>query len=355
MDEFEPNGKQNRTYFGASGLGSKNRTYYGAKQYSEIGPYGGSGKKKSYSVKMVSRVQEGVKTIAKGLAVAAAGIIIVEASTAIADPESFARDFNEPIGTDPSPSSINELITSTEDHIWDEGVVIRESTCSEKGEKVYTCKICDETKTEELPLVAHTEEIQKGSEASCTKAGHTDVKVCSVCGKVLDEGEDIPALGHDWGAEYVAVNATCYTAGYMESKCNRCGEIRRGTAIGALGHYDGNGDYRCDRCGLLLVSIDFAYSIGEAGSGAASTFFRVTGISGRWYAEGWPTTDLLGMEGGWVDDGGYLDFELYFHDSDLSPQSFEIHIYDEATNNEIISAGFQVSGQPNNLTVIKLY
>ena len=105
----------------------------------------------------------------------------------------------------------------------------------------------------------------------------------------------------------------------------------------------------------MLVSIDFAYSIGEADSGSASTFFRVTGISGRWYAEGRPTTDLLGMEGGWVDDGGYLDFELYFHDSDFSPQSFEIHIYDEATNNEIISAGFQVSGQPNSLTVIKLY
>lgn len=355
MDEFEPNGKQNRSTFDSFGLGSKNKTYYKTKEYSEIGPYGGSGKKKSYTVKMASKVKAGVKSVVKGLAVATAGIIIVEASTAIADPAGFAKDFNETIGTDPSPSSIKELVTASEEHIWDEGIVTRESTCSEKGEKIYTCKICSETREEELPLADHTEEIQAGTEASCTRSGHTEIKVCSVCGEVLDPGEEIPALGHDWGSEYVVLNATCTAAGYRESKCRRCGEVKRGSTIAALGHYDGNGDYRCDRCNVMLASIDFAYSIGEPDGMEASTFFRVSGISKEWYCEFWPTTDLLGMEGGWTDDGGYLDIELYFEDPDLSPQTFVISIYEADTDREILSASFQVSGAANNLSVVKLY
>ena len=61
------------------------------------------------------------------------------------------------------------------------------------------------------------------------------------------------------------------------------------------------------------------------------------------------------MEGGWTDDGGYLDIELYFEDPDLSPQTFVISIYEADTDREILSASFQVSGAANNLSVVKLY
>ena len=41
-------------------------------------------------------------------------------------------------------------------HSWDEGVITVQPTCTEPGEKVYTCVRCDETKTEEIPAMGHT-------------------------------------------------------------------------------------------------------------------------------------------------------------------------------------------------------
>ena len=175
---------------------------------------------------------------------------LVEAS----DPVSFAKDVNEQVGSNPSPSSVNELIEATEECIWDEGTVIRESTCIEKGVLRFVCKICGDTREEDIPLAEHTVEITEAVEPTCTEAGHTEVKTCSVCGEVLDEGEEIAALGHDWGEEKVVKKATCTAAGQKESVCSRCGTKKTST-VKALGHVDSNGDYKCDRCGATLLSM----------------------------------------------------------------------------------------------------
>ena len=42
-----------------------------------------------------------------------------------------------------------------EEHAWDEGKVTKEATCTEAGEMLYTCTVCGETKTEEIPMTAH--------------------------------------------------------------------------------------------------------------------------------------------------------------------------------------------------------
>lgn len=41
------------------------------------------------------------------------------------------------------------------EHAWDEGKVTKEATCTEAGEKVFTCQRCGETKTEEIPALGH--------------------------------------------------------------------------------------------------------------------------------------------------------------------------------------------------------
>lgn len=38
-------------------------------------------------------------------------------------------------------------------HTWDNGVVTTEPTLTEKGERVYTCKVCGREKTEEIPVL----------------------------------------------------------------------------------------------------------------------------------------------------------------------------------------------------------
>lgn len=39
------------------------------------------------------------------------------------------------------------------EHAWDEGVITREATAEQPGEKTYTCTVCGETKTEEVEYV----------------------------------------------------------------------------------------------------------------------------------------------------------------------------------------------------------
>ena len=41
------------------------------------------------------------------------------------------------------------------DHIWDEGTVIDEATCTENGSKKYTCTVCEATRTEEIDVLGH--------------------------------------------------------------------------------------------------------------------------------------------------------------------------------------------------------
>lgn len=43
----------------------------------------------------------------------------------------------------------------TEPHSWDEGAVITKQTCTEDGEMVYSCSVCNETKIEVVPHSGH--------------------------------------------------------------------------------------------------------------------------------------------------------------------------------------------------------
>lgn len=81
-------------------------------------------------------------------------------------------------------------------HKWDEGVVKVPATCVSEGEKLFTCTICKETKTEVIERGAH----QYGSwtitkAATCTEEG-TEESTCSLCG--VRTTRAIPASGHKW-------------------------------------------------------------------------------------------------------------------------------------------------------------
>ena len=79
-------------------------------------------------------------------------------------------------------------------HAYDNGVVTKEATCTEPGEKTFTCIGCGETKTEEIPALGHTEdEGVVTKEPTCTETGEITFR-CSTCGEVL-RTEEIPATG----------------------------------------------------------------------------------------------------------------------------------------------------------------
>lgn len=89
-------------------------------------------------------------------------------------------------------------------HAWDGGVVTRPSTCSVKGEKLFTCTECGTTETREIALDPdnHTGEtvFVDAKEATCSKEGFTGNTRCAGCNAILEGGEVIPIdpNAHDW-------------------------------------------------------------------------------------------------------------------------------------------------------------
>ena len=81
-------------------------------------------------------------------------------------------------------------------HNWDDGVVTKEATEAEQGERIFTCARCGETKTEAIPVKPHVHAYTDTVSApTCTEAGFT-THTCA-CGDSYTDRE-IAALGHDF-------------------------------------------------------------------------------------------------------------------------------------------------------------
>ncbi len=112
-------------------------------------------------------------------------------------------------------------------HEYDDGVITTPATCTKTGVKTYTCKNagCGHTKTEDIPVIPHTEVEIPGKEATCTETGLTAGKKCQVCGTVTVAQTEVAAKGHKL-AKVEAVAATYFAPGSIEHyKCDTCGKL----------------------------------------------------------------------------------------------------------------------------------
>ena len=74
-------------------------------------------------------------------------------------------------------------IHKTDSHEWGKWTTIRESTCTEKGERSRKCAVCGEEEIESLPLAKHSWDNGKVTQApSYTKVG-VKTWTCKECGK----------------------------------------------------------------------------------------------------------------------------------------------------------------------------
>ena len=115
-------------------------------------------------------------------------------------------------------------ITVTHECVAGEWEIVKEPTCTEAGEKVQKCTLCDKVlKTEAIPALGHKEEVIAAVAATCTETGLTEGKKCSVCNEILVKQETVAALGHDWKDAGVA-NEGAYNCPdeKMNQKCSRC-------------------------------------------------------------------------------------------------------------------------------------
>lgn len=131
--------------------------------------------------------------------------------------------------------------TTTCQHNATSWIEVRAATCTVSGEMVERCNICNETlATRTITAAGHSESIIYGKAETCTEAGLTNGKVCTVCEQVLEEQRIIPAAGHD-EHRVSGTSATCTENGLSEGTvCGTCHAVLTAqTAIPAKGHIAG--------------------------------------------------------------------------------------------------------------------
>ena len=156
------------------------------------------------------------------------------------------------------------------EHHWDQGEIITEATCTEEGEKTFTCSICGNEKTEKVSATGHQHtEIRNKKEATCKETGYSGDTWCKDCGKKILSGQAIAKTeNHSWDAGKVTTKATCTEEGEKTFTCSICGDEKT-EKVSATGHQhteirnkkeatckeEGySGDTWCKDCGKKILS-----------------------------------------------------------------------------------------------------
>ena len=149
----------------------------------------------------------------------------------------------------------------------------------------------------------HTEQVLPGT-ATCTEAGLSEGKVCSVCGYVIEKQTNVGALGHT-EETIPGKAATCTADGMTDGKkCSVCGEILEEQTVIPAGHNFVNGV--CSGCGAItgscgangdnltyLLTTDGVLTI--SGSGKMATYS--TSSLAPWHSEHTKITSVVLTDG----------------------------------------------------------
>ena len=163
-----------------------------------------------------------------------------------------------------------QTIAKTENHSWDAGKVTTKATCTEEGEKTFTCSICGDKKTEKISATGHQHtEIRNKKEATCKETGYSGDTWCKDCGKKILSGQTIAKTeNHSWDAGKVTTKATCTEEGEKTFTCSICGDEKT-EKVSATGHQHTeirnkkeatcketgySGDTWCKDCGKKILS-----------------------------------------------------------------------------------------------------
>ena len=143
-------------------------------------------------------------------------------------------------------------------HGWDNGQVTTQPTCTNAGEKTFTCNECGRKKTEQIDATGHSwkqewnsdethhwHECANGCDAKDAYAEHADADknhVCDTCGKVLSVCADD---NKDHKCDYCGKTLSECADDNKDHKCDYCGKTLSECA-------DTDKDHKCDYCGKTL-------------------------------------------------------------------------------------------------------
>ena len=128
--------------------------------------------------------------------------------------------------------------------------ITKAPTCAEEGVKTFKCS-CNDSYTESIEKLPHTEEILNAVAPTCTETGLTEGKRCSVCKEVLVAQESVEALNHDYEG-VVTTEPTCTDKGVKTYTCKNDSTHTYTEEIDTKEHVDADPkDHVCDNgCGI---------------------------------------------------------------------------------------------------------
>ena len=220
-----------------------------------------------------------------------------------------------------------EALAKTDNHQWGEWTTITKPTCSAKGKEIRTCKVCSKTEERAIPTIPHTIVKEADKAATCTENGYEGREYCSVCNTTIKERTIIPATGHQWGAWRTTLAKTCTTDGKEVRECSKCSKTEERT-IPATGHTlkkeegvvatctkDGHeGNTVCEVCGETLKEGKVIPKLGHDWSNENGKCTRCGESHEHSFGEGTTIKELTCTQDGEIDykcsKCGYIKKEI---------------------------------------------
>ena len=114
------------------------------------------------------------------------------------------------------------IVYSDINHIWDNGTIIKEATCTEPGIKTYTCTICNKTKTETVAALGHSfsKKWIIDKPATCQNEGIKSYH-CTRCNE-RQNVTTISKLDHEWDNGIIITEPTYTSEGKIKYTCKNC-------------------------------------------------------------------------------------------------------------------------------------
>lgn len=192
-------------------------------------------------------------------------------------------------------SSENESIVC--EHQTSQWVIDIAATCKNEGSRHRECESCAATlETAVISVIAHTEEIIVGKDATCLETGLTEGKICSVCQTVIVAQETIEKKPH---TEKVLerVQATCENEGLTEGKaCAVCNTVIIAQEITPKkNHTEVIIEGRAASCGEDGLTAGKKCSVCDTVIIAQETIPATDHIESNWIIDELPTTEKSGL------------------------------------------------------------
>ena len=234
-------------------------------------------------------------------------------------------------------------------HSYDEGVVTKEPTCTEKGVKTYTCSGCDEgteghSYTEDISATGHAwDQGVETTKRTCVADGVITYTCANAnCPEKTKTGV-APKTGHNYDEGVVTTEPTCSEKGVKTFTCQN-----EGCTVETEGHtktedvpiidHNYGDDKICDDCGF----VDYTPAVDENGVYQIATaeemlWFAETVNGGNTAIKGVLTADITLPES-WPGIGIYGnrfagDFDGQNHTVTLSGSTWGLFGYTMGTHN----------------------